>query len=105
MVRVTERALEFNEEYVAQLISRGKTNGEHLKIAGRALRDAIENELTDRQREVVLLYYFEKMTMREVGETLGIDSSTVSRTLGRARRRIARCMRFYFDYRSFQLEE
>lgn len=104
MVRVSEKALEFNKAYVAQLISPGKTNAEHLKIASRALHDTLENELTPRQREMVMLYFFENMTMREIGAQLGVDSSTVSRTLSRAKRRIARCMRFYFDYRNFQLE-
>lgn len=47
------------------------------------LRQAME-KLTDRQREIVNLYYFLKLTQEEIAKRLGIPQSNVSITLNRA---------------------
>ena len=41
------------------------------------LADAIES-LPDRERLVVALYYYENLTLREIGEVLGVTESRVS---------------------------
>lgn len=103
--RVSEQALEFNRQFIQDMLGTGSDNRQHLKLAQKALHEVIAQELTERQRELLLLYYFEQRTMVEIGETLGINKSTVSRTMARAKKRIYAHMRFYFDYRSFQLTE
>ena len=45
------------------------------------------------QRQVLLLYYAEGLNMREIGEKLGVDKSTVSRNIKRGERRLRRCLR------------
>ena len=60
----------------------------------RNLRKARQQELTPRQREMVRLYYDEGMTMPQIGELLGVNRSTVSRTLRRAKNRLYRCLRY-----------
>lgn len=57
---------------------------------GRALRE----EVTDRQRQILFLYYGEGMTMRQIAEALGLERSSVSRTLKRGEERIRRSMRY-----------
>lgn len=58
----------------------------------RSVSQALANELTDRQLEAVSLYYIDQMPMREVARILGVDISTVSRTLKRARLRLKRVL-------------
>ena len=40
------------------------------------------------------MYYAQGMNMREIGETMGVDKSTVSRTIKRGERRLRRCLRY-----------
>ena len=47
----------------------------------QALGRAIREELTGRQREVLLLYYLDQLTMQQVAEELGLSTSTVSRAV------------------------
>ncbi len=49
-----------------------------MKEALRAMSDAIQHHLTERQRTVLTLYYLKDLTLREIGEVLGITESRVS---------------------------
>ena len=69
-------------------------NGEQMTRLHRNLRRAREEELTERQREMVGLYYDQGMTMPQIAERLGVSRSTVSRTLRRARDRLYRFLRY-----------
>ena len=69
-------------------------NGEQMPRLRRNLRRAREEELTERQREMVGLYYDQGMTMPQIAERLGVSRSTVSRTLRRARDRLYRFLRY-----------
>lgn len=62
----------------------------------RERRDILDRALggiSDRERQVVLLYYRQELTMREIGEKLGIDESRVSQlhsaALARLRQRVS----------------
>ena len=55
---------------------------------------AIQEDVTPKQRQVLLLYYGEGKNMREIGERLGVDKSTVSRTIKRGEKRLHRCLRY-----------
>ncbi len=72
----------------------GETNEEEISRLRRNLGVAMREELTDRQRQLLTLYYYEGKNMREIGEALGIDKSTVSRTISRGERRLRRCLRY-----------
>ena len=56
----------------AKLLSRigAETNKNELLEAQVLLRRAIGNELTDRQRDCVQLYYGERLTMQEIADEL-----------------------------------
>lgn len=66
----------------------GETNELRVQILRSALPKVIENRLSSRQRECVKLYYFENLNMAQTAKRLGIERSTVSRTLKRARENI-----------------
>ena len=55
---------------------------------------ALREDVTARQREFLLLYYGERLNMRQIGEKLGVDKSTVSRTIKRGEARLRRCLRY-----------
>ena len=67
-------------------------------MAGRRLRQnlrrARQQELTPRQQQVLTLYYDQGMNMTQIAQTLGVNCSTVSRTIRRAKQRLYRCLRY-----------
>lgn len=77
--------------------SMANDNSKQYKALKRVLRSVIENELTQRQKQVVMLYYYEGKTVLEIGKILNINKSTVSRHLRKARDRIERVLKYgYF---------
>ena len=69
-------------------------NSELLTRLHRNLRLAREQELTPRQREVLALYYDRGLKMSQIARKLGINRSTVSRTIGRAKQRLYRYLQY-----------
>ena len=53
------------------------------------LRRAIGNELTDRQRDCVQLYYGERLTMQEIADELHLTRGTVCKHLQKASARLS----------------
>ena len=70
------------------------TNRRELEEAARLLRIAIQNELTDRQRACLTLYYMEGNTMQEIAERLGTTRGNVSRRIKKAVERLRRALRY-----------
>ncbi len=69
-----------NEKYIAHLI--------------KQLRRAVDSELSQHQRAVVIGYYFESKSVSEIAKERGVNKSTVSRTLSRARARLSLALRY-----------
>lgn len=66
-------------------------------VANR-VRIAIDEELTERQRELIDLYYLEQMRMTEIAQRLELSPSTVSRTLKRGRGRLKKYLKYNGRY-------
>ena len=58
------------------------------------IRRVIEMELTERQRETILAYYFQDKSIPEIAAERGVHKSSVSRCLHRAERKIRLCLRY-----------
>ena len=69
-------------------------NSAQMSRVKRNLLRALREDVTPRQREMLLLYYGEQLNMRQIGTRLGVDKSTVSRTITRGERRLQRCLRY-----------
>ena len=67
---------------------------DQLERLRRNLRRAREQELTPRQREILALYYDRGLKMPQIARKLGINRSTVSRAVKRAKERLYRCLRY-----------
>ena len=68
-------------------------NSHEISRLKRNLIRALREDVTAKQRQM-LLYYAEGKNMREIGEVMGIDKSTVSRTIKRGELRLQRCLRY-----------
>ena len=90
-VQSTDRLME-RLSYTSSLPS--STNRESIEFAKRALKLAIKNELTPRQTQMLMLYYFEGLTMDAIASRLGVNKSTVSRQLATARKRLKHVMQY-----------
>ena len=69
-------------------------NSQQMARLKRNLARALREDVTARQRQFLLLYYGERLNMRQIGEKLGVDKSTVSRTIKRGEARLRRCLRY-----------
>ena len=90
---MAKRVTETHPDYIKRLLelseeSEAETNQAQMQRLKRALRDVIKNDLTPRQKEMVVLYYYEGMRMPQNAQQLNRDVSTVSRTIKRARRNL-----------------
>ena len=74
----------------------GQTNRREREEYRRFLYRAIKTQLTHRQTQVMLLYYFEGKNITEIAQELGLNKSTVSRTLRRSLNRLTDLARLYF---------
>lgn len=61
----------------------------------KVMRSVIENELSERQRQMITLYYFRKMNIPEIARELEVNRSTVSRTISRGRRNIMEKLKYF----------
>lgn len=75
----------------------GQTNCREREEYRRFLYRAIKTQLTHRQTQVMLLYYFEGKNITEIAQELGLNKSTVSRTLRRSLNRLTDLARLYFE--------
>ena len=69
-------------------------NTRELSRLKRNLIRCLREDVTEKQRQAMLLYYAEGKNMREIGEAMGVDKSTISRTIKRGERRLQRCLRY-----------
>ncbi len=68
------------------------------------LASLVNHVLTDRQRDCVLLYYYQHQNMQQIADCLQLNVSTVCRHLQRARKRLGAVLSFYFpDQQDIQL--
>ncbi|MDE5619901.1 MAG: sigma-70 family RNA polymerase sigma factor [Ruminococcus sp.] len=62
----------------------------------KLLLKVINNELTPRQKEIIVLYYFKKLDTVTIARQLGITPQAVSAVMSRARVKMYRIMQYYF---------
>lgn len=61
----------------------------------RILLKVINNELTPRQKEIIMLYYYKGIDTVKISQKLGITPQAVSTAMARARMRIYRILQYY----------
>jgi len=91
---ITLRDNEFQGDLACWLREQSGDNSERMERLRRNLRRARDAELTERQREMVHLYYDRGHSMTKIAMELAVNKSTVSRTLKRAKRKLYRCLKY-----------
>ena len=79
--------------YMAQINDSGEENSARDRLMRNLVR-CIKEEVTPRQREVLYLYYVKNIRQIEIAARLGVERSTVSRTIKRGEDRLRRCLRY-----------
>ena len=70
------------------------SNQKDLEKLQKNLGKAIQNDLTPRQKKLLLLYYYDGLSQSEIAEREGVHPSTVCRTIARAERRIQHVLKY-----------
>lgn len=96
MRRVSMDALEFDKKISELSTGEGGTNSELIEKVKCTMARVIKNELTPRQREIIVLYYYKGFGVSEIADKLDLAPSTVSRTIKRAREKIYKFLKYYF---------
>lgn len=61
----------------------------------KMLLKVINNELTPRQKQIIMLYYFKKKDIVRIAKELEISPQAVSAAMSRARLRMYRILQYY----------
>lgn len=64
------------------------------EVQMKRVQRVIQEELTANQRQILLAYYIQNLTIPQIAQDRGIHKSTVSRTLHRAEEKLRRYLRY-----------
>lgn len=73
----------------------GEADTEYRRML-HTLQNAMQGELTERQRDCLRMRYFEQMRVNDIADALGLSPGTVSVHIKKGRQRIGRVMRYSF---------
>lgn len=90
------RSSEWIGDMTVWLRENAADNSEQRERLLRNLRTVLDEELTPRQRQMIQLYFFQKKNIPQIAAELGLNRSTVCRTLNRGKNNIRRCLRYSF---------
>lgn len=92
--RFSKNGSEWAGDMTVWLRENSEDNADQMARLRRNLRKARAQELTQRQQEMLTLYYDQGMNMPQIAEFLQVNRSTVSRTIRRAKQRLYRVLRY-----------
>jgi RNA polymerase sigma factor (sigma-70 family) len=81
-------------EYKTYLSMLGENNSATQSLLIKNLGRAIREELTEKQWQSIRMYYIEGIKMQDIAQILGVNISTVSRSIKRGKLRLKRCLRY-----------
>ena len=88
------RSSEWAGDMTVWLRENADDNQEQMERLLRNLRKARVQELTPRQQQMLSMRFEQNMSGAEIARELGLNRSTVSRTLRRAQNRLRRCLQY-----------
>ena len=88
------RSSEWAGDMTVWLQENADDNQEQIERLLRNLRKARIQELTPRQQQMLSMRFEQNMSGAEIARELGLNRSTVSRTLRRAQERLRRCLQY-----------
>ncbi len=100
MKKISYDAIEFSQK-LSELCNpynpekEENTNKEQQKRLKNATLKIIENDLSECQKKYLMMYYMKNLNTVEIARCEGVCTSTVSRTLRRARNNIFQKLKYY----------
>ena len=86
--------------YLDQKVKIGEYASTSNKQIIKFLHEIINDDLTKTQKQYIIMYYMNDMKIHEIAYMFGVNKSTVSRTIKRAKNRIYERLK-YTNFRSF----
>ncbi len=87
---------EKNRDLVAYCsFTSSNTNKSDIEKMKHILRTALTNELTQRQRECIIMYYYENKKMKTIAKELSLSVPTVSRHIKAAQAKLKNIANYY----------
>lgn len=87
---------EENSDIIAySLYQHGSGNRPERERMKKILTRAIRHELTERQRDCIMMYYLEGLKMKDIAEALHLSKSTVTRHIQSATRKLRKVASYY----------
>lgn len=83
------------DRQIWEIINDENDNSKKHSLMLKIMQNIIENDITERQRQMITMYYFQHMNIPQIAETLGMNRSTVSRTISRGRKNIMAKMKYF----------
>jgi RNA polymerase sigma-70 factor (ECF subfamily) len=82
------------DEGIRFILEGGTKDDSKIKLR-KILLNVINNELTPRQKEIIVLYYFKNTDTVAISKLLGITPQAVSALMKRARLKMYRILQYY----------
>jgi DNA-directed RNA polymerase specialized sigma subunit len=83
-----------NDKLLYNYMKKAKSSGGNLEKAKKLVHSVITEQLNDNQANMVNMYYFDNLKQVDIAERLNINQSTVSRTLARAKNKLAKFLKY-----------
>lgn len=71
------------------------SNSVKINTLKKLVAEIIKNELTEKQRQILDMYFVRRMSYTQIAEILKVNKSTISRTKSRAFKTIANILKYY----------
>lgn len=81
-------------QYAAWLLGESPEEADFHIHTIKALRVAMDEELTDKQREYIEMFFAYGMNVREIGQEMGVSELTIRRTINRGLDRLYHVLRY-----------
>ncbi len=94
MTKILSLDQQMEELYCLSLASQREGNEKDREKMKAMVKKAMQRELTSRQFQCLSMYYYEHMTMDEIGRNLGLSQSTVSRHIKAAKVKLQKLKAF-----------
>lgn len=96
------KTLSFDHLFESNMLKTSKTreNSNSTKISNikNIVISIIKNELSEKQKNILNMYFIQKMNYSQIANQLNVNKSTISRTKSRAFQTIYRILQYY-DFR------
>jgi RNA polymerase sigma-70 factor (ECF subfamily) len=75
----------------------GETNVQFLHRLRKLIPKVIKDDLTPKQKEILILYYYEKLNIPQIASLKSLNKSTISRHIKGGKRKIKQLLKYVLE--------